>query len=399
MWTAVRALVLAVSAAVLMLGCSEKTPPAPAAVPVVVASAVRKPMPVRLQAVGNILASESVTVRSQVTGPLADVRFTEGQDVAEGQVLFVIDPRPFRAQLEQAQAELTRVQAAAQFARNEAGRYRALFERGFVARSQWEQVASNASAAEATARAARAAVETARLQLSYTTIRAPMAGRTGRVLVDRGNLVQANATELVVINRLRPIEVTFTVPGDYLNEIRGRAASQELAVTAAAPGDGSPAVGRLTFIDNRVDPQTGTIQLKATFPNEDARLWPGQFANVVLTLGVEPDALVVPSAAVQTGQQGTYVFVVKPDGTAESRAVRVARQVGEETVLAKGVEPGETVVTDGQLRLAPGVRVEAQSQAAPSASPPSTSAPTPPSTSAPTPPSAGAPAGGGKPGP
>jgi multidrug efflux system membrane fusion protein len=390
MRTAVRAMLLAVSAAALLVGCSEKKAPAPAAVPAVVAPAITKPMPVRVEAVGNILAAESVTVRSQVTGPLADVRFAEGQDVEQGQVLFTIDPRPFQAQLEQAQAELNRVQAAAQFARNEAARYQTLFDRGLVARSQMEQVASNASAAEAAARAARAAVETTRLQLSYTTIRAPLSGRSGRVLVDRGNLVQANATDLVVINQVRPIEVAFTVPSAFLNDIRRRAASNELGVTAMLTGDPTPAAGHLTFIDNRVDPQTGTVQLKATFANQDARLWPGVFATVVITLGVDNDALVVPSAAVQTGQEGTYVFVVKPDGTAESRPVTVARQLGEETVLAKGVAPGENVVVDGQLRLAPGVRVEARSQAAPSASPPSTSAP------APTP---GAAAPPGKPGP
>lgn len=378
-----RAMLLAVSAVALLLGCSEKQAPAPAAVPVSVAAAITKPMPVRVQAVGNILAAESVTVRSQVTGPLADVRFTEGQDVVPGQMLFTIDPRPFQAQLEQAQAELNRVQAAAKFARDEAGRYQELFNRGLVARSQQEQVVSNASAAEAAARAARAAVETARLQHSYTSIRAPIAGRTGRVLVDRGNLVQANATDLVVINRIRPIEVSFTVPADYLNDIRRRAAGNELEVAAAPGGDPTTVTGRLTFIDNRVDPQTGTVQLKATFANEDVRLWPGQFATVAVTLGVENDALVVPSAAVQTGQEGTYVFVVKPDGTAESRPVSVARQLGEETVLARGVTPGENVVTDGQLRLAPGVRVEARSQAPPSASPPTASPPapaTPPST-------------------
>ena len=369
---------LAVSAVALLLGCSEKKAPAPAAVPVVVAQAVTRPMPVRVQAVGNILAAESVTVRPQVTGPLADVRFTEGQDVQQGQVLFTIDPRPFQAQLEQAQAELTRMQASAEFARREAARYQELFNQGLVARSQQEQVTSNASAADAMARAARSAVETTRLQLSYTTIRAPLSGRSGRVLVDRGTLVQANATDLVVINQVRPIEVSFTVPADAVNEIRRRAAANELEVAAIQAGDTTPAAGRLTFIDNRVDPQTGTMQLKATFPNDDARLWPGQFATVVVTLGVENDAIVVPSAAVQTGQQGTYVFVVKPDSTAESRPVTVARQIGEETVVTKGVAPGETVVIDGQLRLAPGVRVEAQSQAQPSASPPSTSGPGPP---------------------
>ena len=359
----------------LSAACSEKKPPAPAAVPVTVAQAITKPMPVRVQAVGNILAAESVVVRSQVTGPLAGVHFTEGQDVTRGQQLFTIDPRPFEAQLQQAQAELTRVQAAAEFARREAARYQELFNRGLVARSQYEQVATNASSADATARAARAAVDTARLHLSYTVVRAPLAGRSGRVLVDRGNLVQANATDLVVINRVRPIEVTFAVPAEHLAEIRRRAAENELEVTASPAGDATPATGRLTFVDNRVDPQTGTIQLKATFANDDARLWPGQFATVVVTLGVEPNAVVVPSAAVQTGQQGTYVFVVKSDSTAESRPVSVARQLGDETVIARGVSPGESVVTDGQLRLAPGLRVQAQSQPEPSASPPLTPSP------------------------
>ncbi|PYM21014.1 MAG: efflux RND transporter periplasmic adaptor subunit [Candidatus Rokuibacteriota bacterium] len=369
MWTAVRLVVVAAWMAGILAGCSEKTPPAPTAVPVVVATAVTKPMPVRVQAVGNILAAESVTVRSQVTGQLSAVHFTEGQDVKRGQLLFTIDPRPFETQLQQAQAELTRVLAAAEFARREAARYQELFNRGLVARSQYEQVASNAASAEAMARAARAAVDNTRLQLSYTAVRAPLDGRSGRVLVDRGNLVQANATDLLVINQLRPIEASFAVPSDYLNEIRRRAEQNELEVTATPAGDSTPAAGRLTFVDNRVDPQTGTIQLKATFANEDARLWPGQFVTVVVTLGIEPNALVVPSAAVQAGQQGTYVFVVKPDGTADLRPVAVARQVADETVLAKGLNPGETVVTDGQLRLAPGLRVEVQSQPQPSASP------------------------------
>jgi membrane fusion protein, multidrug efflux system len=362
-------LAVLVLGAMVLFGCSEKKPPAPAAVPVTAAQVVVKAMPVRVQAVGNIVPAETVAVRSQVTGPLAEVHFTEGQDVARGDLLFTIDPRPFQAQLQQAQGELGRVQAAADFARREAARYKELFDRGLVARSQYEQVASNAASADATGRAARAAVDNARLQLSYTAVRAPLAGRSGRVLVTRGNLVQANATDLIVINRMRPIDVGFAVPAEHLNEIRRRAAEQALAVDATPAGETQPVTGTLSFVDNRVDPQTGTIQLKATFANDDARLWPGQFVTVAVTLGVEPDALVVPSPAVQTGQQGSYVFVVKPDGSAELRGVAVKRQVGDETVLAKGVNPGETVVTDGHLRLAPGARVEVQSQPTPSASP------------------------------
>jgi multidrug efflux system membrane fusion protein len=201
------------------------------------------------------------------------------------------------------------------------------------------------------------------------------------VLVHRGSLVQANATDLVLINRLRPIEVGFAVPAQHLPEINRRAAGGALEVSAAPAGAAEPATGRLTFIDNRVDPQTGTIQLKATFPNADARLWPGQFVNVAVTLSVEPQALVVPSAAVQVGQQGTYVFVVTPEGAAEARPVTVARQVGDDTVLASGVAAGERVVTEGQRRVTPGARVEAEAppDAPPTGAPPAASPTTGPS--------------------
>jgi multidrug efflux system membrane fusion protein len=366
-----RRALLAAVVSVLVTACSEKAPPPPAAVPVTVATAVTKPMPVRIEAVGTVAPAETVTVRSQVTGPLAEVHFVEGQDVTRGALLFTIDPRPFRAALEQAQAEQARNATAAEFARREGARYAELFKQGLVARSQYEQLIANANAADALVRASRAAVETARLQLSYTAVRAPLDGRTGRLLADRGTLVQANATDLVVINRLRPIEVAFAVPAQHLPEL-GRRPSGSIEVAATPAGLEAGATGRLTFLDNRVDPQTGTIQLKATFGNEDARLWPGQFVNVVVTLGVEPDALVIPAAAVQTGQQGPYVFVVRPDGTVESRPVAVARQLGEEVVLAQGVAPGEPVVTEGQLRLTAGARVEVQ---APAASPPSPPAP------------------------
>jgi multidrug efflux system membrane fusion protein len=368
-----RRALLAAVVSVLLTACSEKAPPPPAAVPVTVATAVAKPMPVRIEAVGTVAPAETVTVRSQVTGPLAEVHFVEGQDVARGALLFTIDPRPFRAALAQAEAERARSATTAAFARREAARYAELFGQGLVARSQYEQLVANANAADALVRASRAAVETARLQLSYTAVRAPLDGRTGRVLADRGTLVQANATDLVVINRLRPIEVAFAVPAQHLPEL-GRRPSGTIEVAATPTGVDAGATGRLTFLDNRVDPQTGTIQLTATFGNEDARLWPGQFVNVVVTLGVEPDALTIPAAAVQTGQQGTYVFVVRPDGTVESRPVVVARQVGEEVVLARGVAPGEPVVTEGQLRLTAGARVEVQ---APAASPPSPPPPAP----------------------
>jgi multidrug efflux system membrane fusion protein len=364
---------LALLAVAVLMGCSREEPPRPAAtVPVVVGTAVRRPMPVRVTAIGNVRPDESVTVRSEVMGPLATVHFEEGSDVRRGQLLFTIDPRPFEAHLRRAQAQLARDTATAAHARREAARYAELFTHGLVSRSQYEEMTANAAAAEATVRADRATVEDARLMLERTKIRSPIAGKTGRVLVTRGNLVEANATELVVVNRLRPIEVGFAVPAEHLAEIRRRMGQAPLAVAATPSGAAEPVVGRLTFVDNRVDPQTGTIQLQATFANEDARLWPGQFVDVVLTLSVEQDALVVPAAAVQSGQQGAYVFVVGTDGTVESRPVAVARQVGDDIVLTSGVAEGETVVTEGQLRLVPGARVEIQ--AAPSASPP-TSAP------------------------
>jgi multidrug efflux system membrane fusion protein len=299
------------------------------------------------------------------------VHFVEGEQVRSGQLLFTIDPRPFQARLQQAQAELARNAATAEHARREAARYAELFSRGLVARSQYEELTARAAAAEATVRADRAAVENARLMLEHTKIHAPIEGKTGRVFITRGSLVQTHVTELVVVNRLRPIEVSFAVPVSHLPEIRRRAARQALEAAATPGGVDEPAVGRLTFVDNRVDPQTGMVQLKATFANDAAQLWPGQFVNVALTLGVDPAALVVPSAAVQRGQDGPYVFVVKPDGTAELRAVMVDRQVGADTVLARGVAEGETVVTEGQLRLVPGARVEVQTP--PAASPPAAS--------------------------
>jgi multidrug efflux system membrane fusion protein len=230
-----------------------------------------------------------------------------------------------------------------------------------VARQQAEQAQTAAAALQATVRADQAVVENARIQLGYTTIRAPIAGRTGAFLVHEGDLVKATDTPLVVVNQISPIDVAFALPERELAELRSRSAAEGLAVRAEAPQGGRLlGQGRLTFIDNRVDPVTGTIHLKASLPNREGALWPGLFVSVVITLAVDPAAVVVPSPAVQVGQSGRYVFVVKPDQTAELRQVSVAREVGQETVIAKGVAPGETVVTEGQLRLVPGARVDAR---------------------------------------
>jgi multidrug efflux system membrane fusion protein len=368
-----RVLVL-VLLAVLAAACSRGdeqqsgggTPPA---VPVTVATAVQKPVPVQLRAIGNVQASETVTVRARAGGIVAEIRFREGQDVEEGQVLFVLDRALLEATRRQAEAALARSRAQLENARKNAERYAELARQGFVAQQEYERFRTEAEALEATVRADRAVVENARLQLGYTTIRAPISGRTGARLVHEGDLVRINETALVVINRLRPIDVAFALPERELPGVQRYRAEGTLRVETLAPQSSTVLdAGELTFIDNRVAAATGTIQLKATFPNRDAVLWPGQYVNVVLTLTTEPAAVVVPTAAVQAGQQGPYVFVVKPDQTAESRPVRVARQVGAETVIAEGVAPGDTVVTDGQLRLVPGARVEVKTAAAAAAS-------------------------------
>jgi multidrug efflux system membrane fusion protein len=324
---------------------------------VTVATAVQKPMPVTITAIGTVQPLLSVTVRSQVDGTVERVNFVEGQDVNAGELLFVLDRRPLEADLRKAEAALAKDQATAEAAERDEQRYAALVQQGLIAQQQYDQARANAQSLAATVAADRAVVQNARIQLRYTEIRAPITGRTGAILAQRGNLVTAQNTSLVVINQIKPIQAAFTVPEQFLGEIRQRRAAGSLPVDAS-PSSGQPvARGALTFIDNRVDPATGTIQLKATFANTDAALWPGEFVNLVLTLSVDPAAIVVPAEAVQSGQDSRYVFVVKPDGTADMRPVTVAREAGRETVIARGVAAGETVVTDGQLRLTPGVRV------------------------------------------
>jgi multidrug efflux system membrane fusion protein len=338
-----------------------KMPPAP----VTVGVATRKTVPVQLTAIGNVEAYSTIQVKSQIGGLLMKVHFREGQDVKKGQLLFTIDPRPYQAQIKQAESTLSRDIAQLDYAREQAGRYAELVKKGYVSKDQYEQFRTNAETAAAVVNADRAVLENAKLQLKYCYIYSPISGRTGNLLSNEGNLIKANAdTAMVTIQQVEPIYVTFSVPEQDLSDIKKYMAVGRLAVRASAVKDGnSPEEGLLTFIDNAVDTTTGTIKLKGTFANRNRMLWPGQFVNVALTLTTRPNAVLVPTGAVQTGQNGQYVFVVKADNTVEMRPVVAGMAAGGETVIEKGIAPGETVVTDGQLRLAPGARVEIKKSA------------------------------------
>jgi membrane fusion protein, multidrug efflux system len=330
-----------------------------AAVPITVGSVVEKEMPLDVNVVGAVEAFSTVAVRAQVTGELKAVNFEQGDDVQAGQVLFTLDHRPLESALNQAEANLERDTAQAANAKVIAQRMEDLVERGVGTREQRDTARTTAAALDAVVGANRAAVENAKVQLQYATIRAPIAGRTGALMVHAGNLVRANdQLPLVVINQVSPIYVSFGVPEALLPDLRRYMAIRELDVEALPPNEEiAPATGRITFVDNQVDQTTGTIRIKATFPNANRRLWPGQFVNVKVRLSSDLQAIVVPSVAVQAGPEGQYVYVVKNDQTVEMRSVVVARTAGPETVLKDGVKPGETVVTDGQLRLVPGSKI------------------------------------------
>jgi membrane fusion protein, multidrug efflux system len=330
------------------------------AIPVLVATAARKTMAIQLRAVGNVEAFSTVSVKSQVTGVLTQAHFKEGQNVKKGQLLFTIDPRPLEAVLKQAEANLARDAAQLQNAREQARRYAELFKKQYVSQEQYEQIRTNADALEAVVEADKAAVENARVQLSYCYIYSPIDGQVGSLLVNEGNLVRVNdATPLVVINQVTPINVTFSVPEQNLADIRRHMGAGSLKVEARFQSDEARAEqGILAFIDNAVDRTTGTIKLKAEFKNAERRLWPGQFINVALTLSTQTDAVVVPSEAIQVGQEGQHVFVVKPDNSVEVRPVVVARTDEGEAVIANGLQPGEKIVREGQFLLGPGSRIE-----------------------------------------
>ncbi|MBI5440341.1 MAG: efflux RND transporter periplasmic adaptor subunit [Deltaproteobacteria bacterium] len=387
-----------------MSACSSgDSAPPPAArrppAPVLVATAEKADVPVELRALGTVEPMQSTPIRAQIGGTIMEVRFREGEAVKAGQVLFQIDPRPYENTVRQLQADLARLEAQARTAEAQVGsasaqvrtaeaqasyaeaqvkRYAELVQKDYVTRAEYDQQRTNAEATRAavdasratvealraTAQAAREAiqstrvsVENAKLQLSYTTIRSPVSGQTGSLSSKAGDLVKANDTQLVTINQLQPILVRFTVPEGSLPELQKYRRQGTLRVTVTAPGTSEPRHGRLVFLDNAVDPTTATIALKAEFQNADRALWPGQFVEVKLVLYTRRDAVVVPTQAIQTGQQGPYVFVVEEGNTASIRPVQPADSAGERTVIEKGLRPGETVVTDGQLRLTPGAKV------------------------------------------
>ena len=345
--------------------CSKK-PPAGGAprgaggpVPVNVGTVVKKDMPLDLRAIGNVESIATVGIKAQVGGELIEVNFEEGQEVQKGALLFTIQPKLYAVQLAQAEANLARDRAAAENARRDADRNIDLGTKGAISKGQLDQMRSAADAAEATVKADEALVEIAGVRLGYATIESPISGRTGALKVHAGNLIKDNAdTPMVTVNQLAPIYVTFSLPEQHLADIQKAQAEKKLAVTAFSPRtDVVLATGELTFIDNAVDPTTGTVVLKGTFSNSDRALWPGAFVDVVLRLRTDTGVTVAPASAVTVGQRGTQVFVVKEDGSAELRAVSITRTVGEDAIVEKGVAPGETVVVNGQSRLMPGSKV------------------------------------------
>jgi multidrug efflux system membrane fusion protein len=370
-------------------------------VPVVVATVAQKDVPINIDVIGNVEAYSTISVKAQLGGQLTKVYFQEGDYVKKDDQLFTIDPRPYQAQLSQVQAQLSQAranlardtaalgQSEANLARDnanekyaqvEAGRYAKLFEQGIISREQTDQVHANADALSQTILADKAAIESARaqivasraavenaaamvenstVQLSYTAIRSPIDGRTGNLTVKQGNIVSPNVMELMTIAEVHPIYVTFSVPESQLSDIKRYMAKGKLQVTAHPQDSAADSeTGVLTFIDNTVDPTTGTIKLKGTFQNADNKLWPGEFVRVTLQLTTRPNAIVVPNQAVQTGQDGQFVYVVKQDRTVEMRPVVTGTRVDQDLVVDSGLKPGETIVTEGQLRLAPGSRVQ-----------------------------------------
>jgi multidrug efflux system membrane fusion protein len=339
--------------------CAKPPAPTKTTVPVTITAAEAGDAPYQVTANGIVEPLQSVSVQSQVGGVLKTVKFKEGDEVTAGQVLFEIDPIPYRAALQQAQAVLARDEAQFANAQRDAERYAALAQRDFVTRSQADQATANAAALKAVVEADKATVVNAQFNLDNATIRAPVAGKTGALLVRQGNLVRPNASvPLVLINQIHPILIRFAVPEKELQLVQKYSREGTLRATARPGQDASPAVGALSFVDNGVDTTTGTVTLKARFPNEDNRLWPGQFMPVTLDLYVQHGAILVPTVSVQTGQEGLYVWILDEAGKAQLRPVKVARAVGDKSVIAEGVAAGERVVVDGQSRLTVGATVD-----------------------------------------
>jgi membrane fusion protein, multidrug efflux system len=364
-------LLFPLAAVLLVSGCTNKQqvaagggagrrPPAP----VVVAGVEQRDIPVQINAIGNVEAYQTVQIRSQVNGQIQKIFFKEGEDVRQGQKLFQLDKRPLQADLEKAIGQMKHDQATAENSRMQVERYSSLEKEGIVSHEQGGLLTSQAKADASAVDADKAAVDAARVQLQYTDIVAPISARAGALLINLGNLVKANDTPyLVQLNQVTPIYVTFFVPEGNLDRVRQRYSAGQLKVLAYPKGQSDgPVEGQLTFIDNGVDTTTGMFKLKATFQNKDRRLWPGQFVDVALQLSMQKNAVVVPTKAIQTGQQGEYVYVVRADSTAESRPVKTVGVYQNLTVIADGLNAGEQVIVDGQLRVAPNATVVVQSR-------------------------------------
>jgi multidrug efflux system membrane fusion protein len=340
--------------------CSGKKAAFSPSVPVTIARAVIQSAPLSIQSVGTVEPIESVELKAQVSGIISQIHFIEGLEVCRGQLLIQIDPRPFQAALDAATAQLARDSVQSVNARIQADRYAELVKKSFVTQEQYDDVRTQAVALESAVQVDKAMVEQAELNLGYTSITAPITGRTGSLLVKKGNIVKANDATLVVINQMHPIRISFSIPDNQLPLVHHYAAHSQLDVKVkpSRNDDSSQVQGKLTFIDNAVDSQTGTVTLKAEFTNEEGRLWPGQFADTELILTVETKVLTIPFSAIVTGQDGTFVFVVNPDNKVEKREVKVNRTLDNTSIIEEGLREGETVVTDGQLRLVPGAVVE-----------------------------------------
>jgi multidrug efflux system membrane fusion protein len=361
-----RAIALAPAIALIaMAGCSHG--PADTfgerdAVPILAAKVVQKTVSDTIRAIGRVEAFSTVDVKAQISGQIMQVHFLQGQDVKQGDLLFTIDPRPFEAALQQAQANLAKDRAQYRMAAADEHRYSVLLKQNVGSRQQYDQVEANAAALSASMQADAAAVQTAQLNLEYCQIRAPIDGRTGDLLVHAGNLVKPDAdTAMVVINQVHPVYVDFAIPEQKLPAVREFMAERKLAVQVSLPEQQGVESGELTFVDNSVDSKTGTINLKGEFANGNGRLWPGEYVNATLILRDHPGAILVPSQAVQTGQQGSFVFVVQPAMKVELRPIVAGETIDSETVVNSGLKAGETVVTDGQLRLIPGATVTIKS--------------------------------------
>lgn len=338
----------------------------PATVPVFVAAATQQTLPVTVQAIGNVEAYSTVAVKARIDGQILAINFQEGKEVRKGEILFQIDPRPFEAALKQSEAQALRDIASRDQAASQERRYQELLDKNFVSKDAYAQFRTNATTAEAASRASQAALDNAKLNIEYTVIRSPIDGYVGRALLQPGNMVKANDTiSLAVINQVKPVYVNFAIPEQQLTVVRDLMKKNPLTVEVTAPGADKPlATGRIAFLDNAVDQTTGTIKVRAVFHNAGVTLWPGQFVTVRTKLYDEENAIVIPSRALQTGPNGQFVYVVKPDMTAEIRKVAVTRTQGDVSVLAPGsVAKDDKVVVRGALRLAPGSKVTIQDPA------------------------------------